>query len=78
MGCGPYPTLSIQSAQAKGASNGPTICQTTRLTAVCPIYIIGGDSGKVTLTAAFQGVKQGAYVGGVQWNSSSTRPQPAM
>ncbi len=65
VGCGPYPTLSIQGAKAQVGSNGPTICQTTQLTAVCPIYIVGGDSGTVTVTATFQGVKSGAYVGGV-------------
>jgi hypothetical protein len=65
VGCGPYPTLSIQNANAQVGSNGPTLCQKTQLTAVCPVNIAGGDSGRVTITAAFEGVKLGEYVGGM-------------
>jgi hypothetical protein len=64
VGCGPYPTLAIRGATAQVGSNGPTICQTTNFTAVCPIYIVGGNSGKVTLNVTFQGVQPGTYVGG--------------
>ncbi|MDA4124679.1 MAG: hypothetical protein OK438_04415 [Thaumarchaeota archaeon] len=64
VGCGPFPTLSIQGGRAQVGSLGPTICQTTEFTAVCPIYIVGETSGDVTLKATFQGVNPGTYVGG--------------
>src|SRR5882672_6175334 len=49
VGCGPYPKLSIQGGKAQVESLAPTICQTTEFTAVCPIFIVGGNSGNVTL-----------------------------
>ena len=64
VGCGPYPVLSIREAMAQVGSSGPAICQTTNFTAVCPVYIIGGDSGRVILNASFQVPQPGAYVGG--------------
>lgn len=68
-GCGPYPKISIQDATAQVGSNGPTMCQITQLTVtqlavVCPIDIVGGSSGKVTVNATYQGVKPGTYLGG--------------
>lgn len=65
VGCGPYPKLSIQGSKAQVESSGPTICQTTEFTAVCPIFIVGGNSGNVTLNVTLQGVHPGTYVGGV-------------
>ena len=64
VGCGPYPTLAIQGAQAQVGSYGPTVCQRTACTAVCSVYIVGGDSGKVMVNVTFQGVQPGTYVGG--------------
>jgi hypothetical protein len=64
VGCGPYPTLAIQGAKAQVGSYGPTICQTTAFTAVCSVYIVGGDSGKVMVNITFQRVQPGTYVGG--------------
>jgi hypothetical protein len=66
VGCPPYPTLSIQSGNAQVESFAATLCQTTQLTAVCPIYIVGGNSGDVTLNVALQGVRPGAYEGGIE------------
>lgn len=68
-GCGPYPKISIQDATAQVGSNEPTTCQITQLSAiqlaaVCLIVIAGGDSGKVTVNATYEGVKPGTYVGG--------------
>jgi len=63
-GCAPYPKLSIQGARAQVESSGPTICQTTEFTAVCPIFIVGGNSGNVTLNVTFQVFHPGTYAGG--------------
>jgi hypothetical protein len=65
VGCGPYPTLSIKDAKAQVGSSGPTICQTTQFTAVCPVYLAGYNSGEVLLNATFQVPQTGSYVGGV-------------
>ena len=65
VGCGPYPKLSVQSGKAQVESFAPTICQTTDFTAVCPINIVGGNSGNVTLNVTFQVFQPGSYAGGV-------------
>jgi len=64
VGCGPYPTLAILGAKVLVGSNGPTTCQTTAFSAVCPVYMIGGDTGKVMVNVTFKGVQPGTYIGG--------------
>ena len=64
VGCGPYPTLSIQDAKAQVGSSGPTVCQTTQFTAVCQVYIVGYQSGKVMLNVTFKVPQAGTYAGG--------------
>jgi hypothetical protein len=64
VGCPPYPKLSIQSASAQVESFAATLCQTTDLTAVCPIDIVGGNSGDVTLNVSYQVFQPGTYEGG--------------
>jgi len=64
VGCGPYPTLSIQDARAQVGSSGPSICQTTKFTAVCSVYIVGYQSGKVMLNVTFKDPQAGTYAGG--------------
>ena len=65
VGCGPYPTLSIQYAKAQVGSTGPSICQTIRFTAVCPVYLAGSHSGDVVLNVTYKVPQAGTYVGGV-------------
>jgi hypothetical protein len=65
-GCPPYPKLSIQSGNAQVESFAPTLCQTTQFTAVCPIDIVGGNSGDVTLNVIFQVFQAGASQGGTE------------
>ena len=66
VGCGTYPKLSVQSGKAQVGSFAPTICETTEFTAVCPIFIVGGNSGNVTLNVTFQVFQPGTYQGGVE------------
>ena len=64
VGCPPYPKLSIQGGNAHVESLAPTSCQTTQFTAVCPIFIVGGNSGDVTVNVSFQVFQPGTYAGG--------------
>lgn len=63
VGCGPYPTLGIDVAEAQVGAYGPTICRTTNSAAVCVVYIVGGDSGKVMVNVTSRGVRPGTHVG---------------
>ena len=64
VGCPPYPSLSIQGAEAQVGSSGPTICQTTQFTAVCTVYLVGYRSGGVVLNVTFNVPQAGTYGGG--------------
>src|SRR5215467_2502779 len=65
VGCPPYPTLSIQSAQAQVAGFGPSTCPTSQYTAVCTVSIAGHRSGEVMLNVTFKVPQAGTYAGGV-------------
>lgn len=64
VGCPPYPILSINGAKAKVGSSGQP-CQTTNFTAICNVFIVGGDYGEVMLNVTYQVFQPGTYSGGV-------------
>lgn len=64
VGCGPYPTLLIDGAMAQIESQGPTHCWMTNVTAVCAVFLSGGDSGRVMVNVTFQVFQPGTYGGG--------------
>lgn len=54
VGCGPYPTLAIQSGHVLVDSEGEGVCQTTSTSAICSFFMKMGASGNITVNVIDQ------------------------
>jgi len=64
--CGPIPYPKIQSGRVFTSTNGPTDCELTNDTAVCPVYFSAGGNGTVVIGVSEMDATPGTYAGGIQ------------